>query len=127
MSQSSIQSTLESDVCRLIFGGFTTSTVSSGYFQKEFQVRLSSFSLFNLQGTKFFFAVSLEAAYIEYHIVLILSRSFFRSSQNFLKGFRNTSETPLCDAVRIDSLFRISRNYDKVNLFFRFLKNLFLG
>ena len=52
MSARSIQSTLESDVCRFIFSRFTTSTdLLLGFIPKEFQVRFSSFSLFNLQGT----------------------------------------------------------------------------
>ena len=39
-----IQSTLESDVCRFIFSGFTTSTdLLLGFIPKEFQVRFQAF------------------------------------------------------------------------------------
>ena len=83
MSQSPIQSTLESDVCRLIFGGFTTSTVSSGYFQKEFQVRLSSFSLFNLQGTKILLQPSLSRVLIYFTRLSFVCQALFQLFPKF--------------------------------------------
>ena len=71
-----IQSTLESDVCRFIFSGFTTSTdLLLGFIPKEFQVRFQAFRclIYKVQFSLLPFG---KLAYIGYHILNIMSRFF---------------------------------------------------
>ena len=76
MSARSIQSTLESDVCRFIFSGFTTSTdLLLGSIPKEFQVRFQAFRCL-IYKVQFLRLPLGKAAYIEYHILNIMSRIF---------------------------------------------------
>ena len=76
MSARSIQSTLESDVCRFIFSRFTTSTdLLLGFIPKEFQVRFQAFRclIYKVQFLRLPFG---KTAYIEYHILNTMSRTF---------------------------------------------------
>ena len=121
MSARSIQSTLESDVCRFIFSRFTTSTdLLLGFIPKEFQVRFQAFRclIYKVQFLRLPFGKVLVYFTKVYFVCQELFSKFFdfflqqsRFSSNFLLGF----------AVQPVSLTIISQHTLCVNLFFNFL------
>ena len=75
-----IQSTLESDVCRFIFSGFTTSTdLLLGFIPKEFQVRFQAFRclIYKVQFLLLLFGKALVYSTKVYFVCQELFSKFF--------------------------------------------------
>ena len=123
MSARSIQSTLESDVCRFIFSGFTTSTdLLLGFIPKEFQVRFQAFRclIYKVQ----FLRLPLGKVLVYFTKVYFVCQELFSKFFDFLLPENHFSRNfSLGFAVQLVSLTIISQHTPCVNLFFNFLQS----